>query len=299
MTTISENPLGPAGLWTFHWETLEASRCRDLAAELEDQGWGSIWYPETMGRDAVSTAWLLLGATSRITVASGIASIWARNPIGTAGSHRAIEEAFPGRFIMGLGVSHAPMVEFLHKESYAKPLTAMREYLDAVDAAPYMAPKPATPPRRVLAALGDKMLALAAEKAQGAHSYLVTPEHTAHAREVMGEGPMLVPELRAYLGDREAARQAGRESFAIYSTLPNYLNNLKRLGFADEDFADNGSDRLIDAIVAYGSVEDIRARLDEHLAAGADHVAVQLINGGIGSPPIDEWRELAPALTRA
>ena len=142
-------PLGPAGLWTFHWEALDASRNRELAAELEEQGWGSIWYPEALGRDAVSSAWLLLGATSRITVASGIATIWARNPIGTAGAHHAIEEAFPGRFILGLGVSHGPLVEFLHKADYSKPFTAMKEYLDAVDAAPYMAPKATTTPRRV------------------------------------------------------------------------------------------------------------------------------------------------------
>jgi probable F420-dependent oxidoreductase len=289
--------IGRAGIWTHHFDVLGASRCRELAAEIESQGWGSIWFPETLGRDAVSNAWLLLGATKSITVASGIASIWARNPVGMASAQQAIEEAFPGRFLLGLGVSHAPMVEFVHQKAYDKPYSAMVAYLDAMDASAYMSPKPAHPPRRVLAALGDRMLTLAASKASGAHPYLVTPEHTAHAREVMGQGPLLVPELRAYLGPRDEALEAGRQSFAIYSTLPNYLNNLRRLGFHDDDFADNGSDRLIDAIVAHGSVDDIKARADEHLAAGADSVALQVINGSLTEPPLDVWRELAPALT--
>jgi probable F420-dependent oxidoreductase len=167
-----------------------------------------------------------------------------------------------------------------------------------MDAAAYMSPRGGGSPRRVLAALGDRMLALASSKANGAHPYLVTPEHTAHAREVMGEGPLLVPELRAYLGPRDEALVAGRESFAIYSTLPNYLNNLRRLGFDDDDFTDNGSDRLIESIVAYGSVDDIAARAAEHRDAGADSVALQLLNGSLTEPPVAQWRELAPALTR-
>jgi probable F420-dependent oxidoreductase len=296
MTDTSPS-LGRAGIWTHHFDVLGAARSRELAAEIEDQGWGSIWFPETLGRDAVSNAWLLLGATERITVASGIASIWARNPVGMAAAHQAIEEAFPGRFVLGLGVSHAPMVEFIHQKAYDKPYSAMVTYLDAMDATAYMSPKAAQLPRRVLAALGDRMLKLAASKASGAHPYLVTPEHTAHARAVMGEGPLLVPELRAYLGPRDEALEAGRQSFAIYSTLPNYLNNLRRLGFDDADFVDNGSDRLIDAIVAHGSVDDIKARADEHLAAGADSVALQVINGDMATPPVAQWRELAPALT--
>jgi probable F420-dependent oxidoreductase len=291
------NTLGRAGIWSHHFDVLEAGRCRELAAEIEEQGWDVIWFPETLGRDTVSTAWLLLGATERITVASGIASIWARNPVGMASAHQAIEEAYPGRFVLGLGVSHAPMVEFVHHQPYDKPYSAMVAYLDAMDASGYISPKAPTSPRRVLAALGDRMLQLAATKANGAHPYLVTPEHTAHAREVMGDGPLLVPELRAYLGPRGEALEAGRESFAIYSTLPNYLNNLRRLGFDDGDFADNGSDRLIEAIVAHGTVDDILARAQEHWDAGADSVAVQVINGGVTTPPVAEWRELAPALT--
>ena len=296
--TTEPRPLGPAGVWTHHFDVLGASRSRELVAELEDQGWGSIWFPETLGRDAVSNAWLLLGATDHVVVASGIASIWARNPVGMAAAHQAIEEAFPGRFVLGLGVSHAPMVEFVHQRAYEKPYSAMVSYLDAMDGVTYMSPRGDVAPRRVLAALGDRMLSLAASKANGAHPYLVTPEHTAHARDVMGDGPLLVPELRAFLGPRDQALEAGRQSFAIYSTLPNYLNNLRRLGFDDADFTDNGSDRLIEAIVAHGSVDDIKARADEHLAAGADSVVVQVINGDMATPPVDVWRELAPALTR-
>ncbi len=292
-------PLGPAGIWTTQWEVLDAGRSRELAAELEDQGWGSIWYPETLGRDAVSSAWLLLGATKHVTIGSGIATIWARNPVGASSSHRAIEEAFPGRFILGLGVSHAPMVEHVHKESYAKPYSAMVEYLDGMDAAAYTAPQAETAPRRVLAALGDRMLRLAATKAAGAHPYLVTPEHTAHAREVMGEGPLLIPEMRTYLGSRDDAFERARRDFALYMGLPNYTNNLKRLGFEDGDFTDGGSDRLLEALVAYGTVDDIAAKLQTHLDAGADHVLIQLMNGRMGHPPVEEWRELAPALTRS
>lgn len=292
-------PLGPAGLWCFHWEALDAGHCRELAAELEEQGWGSIWYPETLGRDAVSTAWLLLGATTEITVASGVATIWPRNPMGAAAAHRALTEAFGERFLFGLGVSHAPMVEFVHHADYARPYSAMVAYLAAMDEVSYLAPAPAVEPRRLLAALGDRMLALAADRASGAHTYLVTPEHTAHAREVMGEGPLLVPELRAFLGGRDEARAAFAESWSLYSGLPNYRSNLLRLGFGEADLEGGGSDRLFDALVAHGGVDDLVAGVRRHLDAGADHVAVQIMNGSPGAPPVEEWRELAPALTTA
>ncbi len=191
------------------------------------------------------------------------------------------------------------MVEGLRGQSYSRPLTAMREYLDGMDASIYVAPEPPEPPRRVLAALGPKMLALAAERADGAHPYNVPPEHTAQAREILGADKLLAPEQAVVLEtDPAEARRIGREHFAIYVDLPNYMNNLRRFGITDDDLVDGGSDRLVDTVVAWGDVEAIRARVQAHHDAGADHVAVQVLKPSRADVPMDEWRELAPGCSR-
>jgi probable F420-dependent oxidoreductase len=291
--------LGPVGVWTFQLDRQPAARAGEIAAELEELGYGAVWLPEAVGRDPLVGAALLLGATDRITVATGIASIYARDAMAMAAGWKTVSEAHPGRFVLGLGVSHAPMVEGMRGHAYGPPLTTMRSYLDAMDAAMYVAAEPPEPPRRVLAALGPKMLALAAERADGAHPYFVTPEHTARAREVLGREPVLATEQAAVLEtDPAEARRVAREHMAIYLGLPNYVNNLKRLGFTDDDIAAGGSDRLADAIVAWGDVDAVRARVRAHHDAGADHVCVQVLAHDFGGLPLREWRELAPALVR-
>src|SRR5262245_10124583 len=210
---------------------------------------------------------------------------------------RTIEEAFPGRFLLGIGVSHKPAVEGMRKTTYAPPIATMRQYLDDMDGALYFAAQPTTPPRRVLAALGPKMLALAAERADGAHPYHATPEHTAAARAILGPGKILAVEQSVVLStDAEEARRAARAALAIYIGLTNYVNNWRRLGFDDEDFAGGGSDRLVDAVFAWGDEETVKARVTAHLDAGADHVCIQALP--VAGSVLDDWRRLAPALLR-
>jgi probable F420-dependent oxidoreductase len=290
--------IGRVGIWTFAFDQLPNAEAQALAAEVEQLGFGAIWVPEAVGKDPFVHSALLLSATSSITLATGIASIYARDAMATKQAQLTLADAFPGRFLLGLGVSHAPMVEGLRGHSYAKPVPAMRAYLDAMDAAMYHGPAPTTPPATVIGALGPKMLALAAERTQGVHPYNVTVEHTAIARAAVGAGGLVAPELAvAVTEDAAAARAAGRAHLAIYLGLPNYVNNLRRLGFGDDDFADGGSDRLIDALVAWGSPDRIATRVREHHDAGADHVCLQvLVPRDRPGPPIAEWRQLAAAV---
>jgi probable F420-dependent oxidoreductase len=289
--------LGRVGIWTFALDLQPIARAREVAAEVEELGYGAIWIPDAVGRDPLVHAALLLGGTSRIAVGTGIAQIYGRDPMTMTGGWKTISEAFPGRFVLGLGVSHQPMVEGLRGQTYGPPLTAMREYLERMDTAMYVAAEPIEPPRRVLAALGPKMLALAAERADGAHPYNVPPEHTARAREILGPEKLLAPEQAVLLDtDPVEARRIGRGHMAIYLDLPNYMNNLRRFGITDDDIADGGSDRLVDTLVAWGDVDAVRARVQAHLDAGADHVAVQVLTPERGTLPLDEWRELAPVL---
>ena len=268
-----------------------------MAAQLEELGYGAIWVPDAVGRDPLVHAALLLSGTGRIAVGTGIAQIYGRDPMTMTGGWKTISEAFPGRFVLGLGVSHQPMVEGLRGQTYGPPLTAMREYLERMDSAMYVAAEPTQPPRRVLAALGPKMLALAAERADGAHPYNVPPEHTTRAREILGPEKLLAPEQAVLLEtDPVEARRIARGHMAIYLDLPNYMNNLRRFGITDEDIADGGSDHLVDSLVAWGDVDAVRARVQAHLDAGADHVAVQVLTPDRGTLPLDEWRKLAPVL---
>jgi probable F420-dependent oxidoreductase len=289
--------LGPVGIWTHALDLQPIEMARDLAAELEALGYGAILLPEMAGRDPLVFSGLLLGATNRIVIGTGIAGIYSRDALTMNGGHRALAEAFPDRFLLGLGVSHAVAVEGLRGQTYDKPLTKMREYLDTMDAAPYFAYASDATPVRVLAALGPRMLELAATRAAGAHPYFVPVEHTAVAREHLGPDALLLPEQKVVLEqDAATARAIGRQAMAIYLGLPNYTNNLRRFGFDDKDLADGGSDRLVDAIVAWGDEDAVKARVDAHHAAGADHVAVQVLPHDANTVPMDEWRRLADAL---
>jgi probable F420-dependent oxidoreductase len=268
-------------------------------AELEELGYGALWVGEAAGREVLSNAGLLLGASSRLVVATGIANIWVRDAMAMVAGQYTLAEAYPDRFLLGLGVSHAPLIEEPRGHRYERPLTAMRCYLDAMDAvvSAYRAVPPTIPPPRVLAALGPKMLALANERAQGAHSYFVPPEHTEQARGQLGGGSWLLPEQAVVLeNDPERAREIARRHTSSYLRLPNYTNNLRRLGFSDEDLAGSGSDRLVDAIVAWGEEDAIINRVRAHIDAGADHVCVQVLDPDRRGLPAAQWRRLAPAL---
>ncbi|MEU2511177.1 TIGR03620 family F420-dependent LLM class oxidoreductase [Streptomyces syringium] len=297
-------PTGPGrvGIWTFAYDGQPAGRVRESAAELEELGYGALWYGEAFGRDTVGQAWLLLSATRRITVASGIANIAFRDPIATAAAARTLGEAFPGRYVLGLGGHRVD--DTVHEvDGYPVPargraLTTMRTYLEAMDAAPAHGPVPDPAPRRVLAALGPKMLGLAAESTWGAHTYFVPVEHTAQARRIMGPDAFLGVEQAVVLDtDLGRAREVATAHVAGYvAAAPHQQANVRRLGFGDQDIVGGPSRRLVDAIVAYGDTEAIRRRVQQHLDAGADHVCLQVLTADPTRLPEPEWRELASAL---
>jgi probable F420-dependent oxidoreductase len=258
----------------------------DLAAGLEGAGYDILWIGGSRDSD-LHVAEELLAATEAVTVATGIVNVWSTDPELVARSFHRLEERFPGRFLLGVGAGHRESFE----DRYAKPYTAVSEYLDRLDALDVPAD------RRVLAALGDRMIQLAATRARGAHPYLTTPAHTAHARELMGPGAFLAPEHKVVLdADAETARSIGRPVVdEPYLHRSNYLNSFKRMGYSDDDLVVGGSDRLIDDLVIHGTAADVATRLAEHHARGADHVAVQLLPRP-GRAPLDEYRELAQAL---
>ena len=234
-----------------------------------------------------------------MVIATGIANIWARDPFTMAAAQLTLSEAYPERFLLGLGVSHAPLVEGIRGHQYERPFEAMRRYLDGMDEAArvYRAVKPAALPPRVLAALGPRMLALAAERASGAHPYLVTPEHTAKARSALGPDRWLLPEQAVVLETNpDQARAIARRHISRYLDLPNYTNNWRRLGFTDDDLVGQGSDRLVDALVAWGDVEAVSRRVKDHLDAGADHVCIQVFDPEPHGLPLQQWRTLAMAV---
>jgi len=287
---------GPVGLWTGALDALVAAAAKDQVAELDEQGWDALWFGEAYGREAFSAAALYLGASRRMAIATGIASIYGRDAVAANAAGRLLAELHPGRFVLGLGVSHAPLVERMRGHSYGKPVTAMREYLDAVDGASYVAEGGATAPPRVLAALGPRMLELARDRAQGAHPYLVTPEHTREARELLGDGPLLAVEQAVVLSDDpDVVRERAHWHLEIYTGLPNYRNSWFRLGFEESDAVRGGSDRLKAALVVAGE-QAIRDRVQEHLDAGADHVCLQVLGANPFDVPRDDWARLAPAV---
>jgi probable F420-dependent oxidoreductase len=287
--------LGRVGVWLGTLSLRPAAKTRGIAREAEELGFGAIWFGEGVGtKECFTQAATLLAWTARAVVATGIANIYARDPMAMANGARTLGDAYPGRFLLGIGVSHAPSVAERGHE-YARPLTTMRAYLDAMDEAIFRGVEPAEPAPRVLAALGPRMLELAAERTRGAHPYFTSPEHTAMARQVMGKGPLLAPEQAFVLEiDPGLARAKAREHMAYYLRLDNYRRNLLRLGFTDDDLDGGGSDRLVDAIVAWGDVDAVRDRVRAHLEAGADHVCVQ----AIGADPLAELRRAAPVLRK-
>jgi probable F420-dependent oxidoreductase len=288
--------IGPYGIWTFNLDLVPSSQAIDHVAELDELGFGAVWIPEAVGREPFTAAAILLRGGQKIVVGTGVATIFSRDAMATAAAQRTLAEAYPDRFLLGLGVSHQPMVESLRGHSYDKPYTAMKDYLDGIDNAMFMAAQPPSPPERVLAALRPRMLRLAAERANGALTYFVPPEHTAVARATLGDGPLLaVEQAVVFETDPADARDIARNHTSIYTGLPNYTGNLARFGFGADDFVPGGSDRLVDAIVAWGSVDDVLRRVQAHRDAGADHVCIQVIQGDT-APPLDAWRALAAAL---
>jgi probable F420-dependent oxidoreductase len=288
--------IGRVGAWSFALDELSSSDGRDVARTVEELGFGALWFPETQGsKEALSQAAVLLAATQRLPIATGIANVWGRDAVAMANGARALWDAFPGRFLLGIGISHAPSVK-ARGHDYERPLATMRAYLDAMDAARYDAPGERRPPR-VLAALGDGMLRLAAERADGAHSYFVPVSHTTRSREVLGPAPLLAVEQTVVLEtDPSKAREVGRAFATHYLELTNYANNLLRLGFDEDDVAGDGSDRVIDAVIAWGDEEAIARRVREHLDAGADHVCLQVRGLDSADPRLDDLRRLAAVL---
>ncbi|MCB2072547.1 MAG: TIGR03620 family F420-dependent LLM class oxidoreductase [Novosphingobium sp.] len=289
--------LGKVGAWLLA-DVLKARDLAAMASRIEGYGYRTLWIPEAFGCNPLVNAAWILSHTRTLTVATGIANIYARDSLATLTAQYGLAEMSGGRFLLGLGVSHAPLVEGMRGQAYKRPLAAMRDYLERMRATEYAGPPPADKPKTVLGALGPKMLALSASHADGAHPYNVTPEHTAMAREILGPGKLLLPEqvlLRA--GDPATARATGRAYVSGYLKFPNYCNNFLRLGFSEDDLANGGSDRLIDSIVCWGGEAQFRARIQEHLDAGADQVAIQILPGeGRMLSPQDEeiFEMLAP-----
>jgi len=287
--------VGTVGVWTHDVERMSAAGARDYVDAIESLGFAALWIPESLGsKEAFAHASLLLGASQKLVIATGIANIWARDPVAMANGARTLVDAYPDRFLLGLGVSHAPTVQ-TRGQSYARPLEYMRRYLDAMDAAPYVGPKVDVP--RVLAALGPQMLRLSAERTLGAHSYFVPVEHTVVARKELGLGPLLAVEQAAVLSDEPvAARATARRHMKRYLELDNYVNNLRRLGWTDADLAEGGSDKLVDAIVAWGGTGAIQSRIEEHRKRGADHVCLQMLRADLKGSPTADLERIAKAV---
>lgn len=279
--------LGKIGVWTW-LDHLSANEAAEFAQRAENWGYSALWIPEAVGRDPFALIGYLAARTERIILATGIANIYARDPMATKAIWKTVSELAPNRFILGLGVSHQHLVQGARGHDYGKPLSAMRNYLEAMEKALYMGREPEQDAPIVLGALRDKMLQLSATAVQGAHPYLVTPEHTKRARSVIGPDALLCPEQMVLAEtDETNARNIARANLKVYIGLPNYQNNLRQFGFGDEDFADGGSDRLVDALVCWGEPEKIAAHIQAHLDAGANHVCIQAYRAD-GAPGADE-----------
>jgi probable F420-dependent oxidoreductase len=286
--------LGRVGVWSTGVTNEPAGALREGLAELEELGYPALWFGEAFSRENLSTAAIALSWTRELVVATGITNVYARDPAAANAGAKTLGEAFPSRFVLGLGISHAHAVE-LRGQQYGPPLTTMRAYLDAIETAPYMGPEPSDPVPVVLAALGPRMLDLARDRTDGAHPYFVPPEHTAQARERLGSGKLLAPEQAVILtDDADRAEELAREHVAFYMTAPNYRNSMLRLGLEEADLDDGGSERLRDAIVVWGDEGAIRDRVKAHLDAGADHVCIQTLPSGVLD--LNALRRLAPAL---
>jgi probable F420-dependent oxidoreductase len=288
--------LGRVGIWSreLRYNPDRGARA-SAAAELEELGYTAIFIPDA-GGDVLTEVEHLLDATQRIPLATGVLNIWMQDPADVAGRTASLLSRFGSRFLLGLGASHAALVESARRGPYTRPYSKMVGYLDALDAATTTVPAGS----RMLAALGPRMLSLARARTSGAHPYLVPPEHTAMARDALGPGAVLAPEQAVVLAaHRRTGLERARSFVASYLQLPNYVRNLRRLGFGDSDLTGYGSDRLVDALVAYGDEAAIASRLQAHYDAGADHVCVHVVGPGDGNEtlPLAAWRRLAPALT--
>jgi probable F420-dependent oxidoreductase len=269
----------------------------DIASEIESMGFSALWIPEAYGRESFTNAGLLLADTTSLVVATGIANIWARDAVASANASRTLTAAYDDRFVLGLGVSHEPLVKGMRGHAYQTPYVAMREYLLAMDQSYMLAAEGSTRSARVIAALGPKMLELAATLTDGAHPYLVTPAHTAHARSLLGDKFLGVEQAVVLGQNREESLRRAHEHLEFYTGLPNYRNSWRRQGFSDDDLVRGGSERLCDALVAQGDEASVLARVREHLDAGADHVCLQVLGADFGQVPLEEWRQLAPVVT--
>lgn len=293
-TLSMRNRLTGIGVWNSALRYGDGGTAAEAAAELEELGYSTLWIPD-VGGDLFGSIDNLLGATRSVTIATGILNLWMRDAVETARQFDSLGGRHGSRLLFGIGVSHQLLVEGTGVGTYERPFTRMVEYLDELDAQ-----NPGVPPEdRVLAALGPRMLSLARDRAAGAHTYLVTPEHTARAREILGDDAVLAPEQAVVLEtDPDRARTIARAHLAGYAILPNYSNNWRRLGFTDEDLTDGCSDRLVDALVAWGDLDSIGRRITEHREAGADHVCVQVLGEDLNDLQLDQYRRLAPALVR-
>ncbi len=288
--------LGRIGVWCF-LDAMPSAGAAAAARRIESLGYGALWIPEALGREAFASASWLLASTSRLVVATGVANIYARDAMAMAAGRSTLAEQSGGRFLLGIGVSHRPLVQGIRGHDWSKPLTDMREYLTAMDSAPFTAVGPSEPAPTVIGALHPKMLRLAAEKTRGVHPYLVPPEHTAFAREIVGPDAWICTEQKVLLeSDPGKARAIARKALAMYFGLPNYRRNLERFGFGDEDFTAGGSDRLVDAVVAWGDEDAIATRIRAHHDAGANHVCIQPMHPmGLPAPDWNVLEAFAPA----
>jgi probable F420-dependent oxidoreductase len=285
------------GLWTMTLDAKDAGESADIASEIESMGYSALWIPEAYGRESFTNAGLLLADTTSLIVATGIANIWARDAVASANASKTLTAAYDDRFVLGLGVSHEPLVNGMRGHAYQTPYVAMREYLLAMDQSYMLAAEGSARSARVIAALGPKMLELAGTLTDGAHPYLVTPAHTAQARSLLGEKFLGVEQAVVLGQNREESLRRAHEHLEFYTGLPNYRNSWRRQGFSDDDMVRGGSERLCDALVAQGDEGSVLARVREHLDAGADHVCLQVLGADFGQVPLEEWRRLAPVVT--
>jgi probable F420-dependent oxidoreductase len=280
------------GVWSAALRYGDAAEGADAAAELESLGYTAAWVPD-IGGDVFGSVERLMAATSTMTIATGILNLWMHEPEETGAEHARLVAAHGPRFLVGIGVSHAPLIDMAEPGRYQQPLARMRAYLDGLDAAP----QPLAPADRVLAALGPRMLQLARDRTAGAHPYLANPDHTAMARSELGAEPLLAPEQPIVLdSDPSTARATARAHLAGYLALPNYRNNLLRIGFSEGDVSDGGTDRLVDGVVAWGDSGAIARRVQAHRDAGADHVCIQVLGVDPRQFPRQQWRDLAAAV---
>lgn len=290
--------LAGTGLWSGQLRYGDPKEIAEAAAELDELGYTALWIPDVSG-DVFTAIESLLSATERTVIATGILNLWMTSAVETAAGYAAVVAGHGDRVMLGIGVSHQLLIDGAKEPgTYQRPLAVMTAYLDELDALPDSGVPQGN---RMLAALGPKMLALAARRTRGTHTYLVTPEHTSRVRAELGNGPLIAAEQGVVLEtDPDKARTIARQNLAGYLILPNYTNNFLRLGFSPDDLDNGGSDRLVDALIAWGDEDAIRARVQEQHDAGADHVCVQVLTAteglGRGAAPREQWRRLAPAL---